>query len=341
MSHKHEPTEVRTRSLNRRLLYGLIGALILLGGFALYEQIVSATRETPRHLAKPSIVPERKEKLVLGCDTRQFQDWSNQCTRIIGYADVLLPPNETATKLVISYDGDRIELFGMVPKAYHYRFYTNALPTLAVLRGEHYVADRSFFNEHISPTITVGKVRATLAWSANPHWAAPRAATAQLINAFRKGSKASITFAHWGEGGGQRAEISLFGFSAALRNFEPHPRFESTESPSSISVSDAVRLVGGMLVPNQLGVEFSDLKGVVNPKGSGVFVYVARTRFGGVERKFIWFVSGKTVMKLNGATHKLAPAVPFARNAPASVWAGTGLTPGSVRPAGLALAFGD
>jgi hypothetical protein len=69
-------------------------------------------------------------------------------------------------------------------------------------------------------------------------------------------------------------------------------------------------------------------------------VYVTKTRYSSVERLFVWFVSGRIALKLNGATHNLTPSLAFPRDAPPDFWEKTGLSASNATKTGLELAFG-
>ncbi len=313
-------------------------ALVVFIGLGVWRVVIldQATPTSPVTVqssnSRISVTPRRS---VLECSPRQHRDWSNQCARIIAYAEVMFPPAELPTKLTISYNGGHVRLFGMVPTYYHLKFYTDELPVLASIAGAAYVADRSFFNENFPPVLAVGDVIVPLSWDGQPHWAASKSESDRLVAAFKDGSKVDIEYAHLGWGKGQRSQVSLLGFTAALQEFrrtEPRSTTQQQVDPS--------RIIAKMIAGNRLAITGDDLKTLSNPNGAGHFVYVPQTRFYGVERLFIWFVNGGHVVKLNGATHTLTPNVPYPRSADYDIWQGTGFKPADVTTIGLGLAFG-
>lgn len=89
--------------------------------------------------------------------------------------------------------------------------------------------------------------------------------------------------------------------------------------------SPSVQVVASSLGSNKLGVSASDLREKPNPKGDGVFVYVPKTRFSGVERFVIWMVIDGQAYPLNGATKDVTPNLKWPREAPDSVWRRTNI----------------
>jgi hypothetical protein len=66
------------------------------------------------------------------------------------------------------------------------------------------------------------------------------------------------------------------------------------------------------IAPNQLGVGGATFRVKRNPAGTGSFVYEPQTRFGDVERKFVWWVGGDgTAYAVNGASKTLTPRLDF------------------------------
>lgn len=66
------------------------------------------------------------------------------------------------------------------------------------------------------------------------------------------------------------------------------------------------------LEPNKLGVGGATFRVKRNPAGAGSFVYEPQTRFAGVERKLVWWVSGDgTAYAVNGASKPLTPRLEF------------------------------
>ena len=269
------------------------GAVVLFAKPQIAEKtLATMAQQTPSTNSSKSTQP---------CAPRKFKDWSNLCSQIIGYTNVQISQAEVATKLTLSYDGERIRLSGIVPEWYHQKFFTNIVPVFAVIDGKRFVEERYFFNGRFPCTVKVGDTTVKLAWDGMPHWIASATNTKLLIRAFRAGSIAEIQYAHLGRGKGQTANVSLMGFTAALRAFEGKSEKNNQKIAVSITPDDAVRLVAKKFAPNKLGVKQNELRTVQNPYGTGIFVYVPGTRFRGIERKFVWFVVGKTAIKLNGA----------------------------------------
>lgn len=91
------------------------------------------------------------------------------------------------------------------------------------------------------------------------------------------------------------------------------------------SQTRAIQLVSSLLEYNDLNIRASDLRGKNNPKGQGVFVYVPKTRFRGVERYIAWVVIDGRAYSINGATKNVTPSLPWPREAPDAAWKKTNL----------------
>jgi len=67
------------------------------------------------------------------------------------------------------------------------------------------------------------------------------------------------------------------------------------------------------LRPNPLGVGGARFRVKRNPAGTGAFVYEPQTRFSGVERKLVWWVSDQgEAFPVNGAAKAVTPDLEFA-----------------------------
>ncbi|MCK4783889.1 MAG: hypothetical protein KAV87_09080 [Desulfobacteraceae bacterium] len=116
---------------------------------------------------------------------------------------------------------------------------------------------------------------------------------------------------------------------------EPHDRTEVVQPDSTQQVSSPttdrrnaeIDTVSISLGSNHLGIEPTDLRGMDNPKGEGVFVYVEQTRFSGVRRFILWLVLDGNAYPLNGATKGVTPSLPWPREAPEEQWSRTNLDP--------------
>jgi len=94
--------------------------------------------------------------------------------------------------------------------------------------------------------------------------------------------------------------------------------------------SEAKKIVSQNLQPliaSRLEIRSSVLLTSVNPGGEGIFVYVAKSRYIGVRRLFIWLVIEGQAYPLNGASKNLTPSLPWPRDADPRVWQKTRLNP--------------
>ena len=91
------------------------------------------------------------------------------------------------------------------------------------------------------------------------------------------------------------------------------------------NLHQATEVVKASLGVNEFKVTESDLRAIKNRKGGGVFVYVPKTRFKGVERFILWMVIDGNAYALNGATKNITPDLPWPRKAPEKTWDKTGL----------------
>lgn len=111
-----------------------------------------------------------------------------------------------------------------------------------------------------------------------------------------------------------------------------------TSTPDLVSL--AIQAVADNLPSNNLlDIQVEDLKGMENPNGEGIFVYVEETRFSGVERFILWLVIDGIPYPVNGATKDVTPDLPWPREAAEGVWDRTGLSPYSATEA-IEIVFG-
>ena len=294
---------------------------------------VTPSTKSLRRMISPVSVEQCPEKRVIS-------DWHSQCKRIFSYT--IIPPtwdDEHPTRLTLVYDGERVSIVALVPDWYHRKFYTNEMPVIAIIDGEKYVPNRSWFVESRPPKVSVGQdIFDDFEWKQDAQWVASVEASEKLIDAFRKGVSAEVAFTADGK---KTAIISLSGFSAALDAATVVTKSSATASVTPQTDTQAVNEVERHLTKNVFGVTRSSLKPVKNPKGQGYFVYVPETRFPGIEyeRKFIWFVGNGATLRLNGATSILTPDLPWPRDVDWKVFEGAGVDQSNITEFGLSLAF--
>lgn len=102
---------------------------------------------------------------------------------------------------------------------------------------------------------------------------------------------------------------------------------EKQVSAPGIQEKAAIGTVAASIGPNKLGIERNDLRAKPNPMGDGMFVWVIKTRFNGVQRLLIWVVLEGTAYPLNGSTKSITPGLPWPREANPTIWKRTGLNP--------------
>ena len=100
---------------------------------------------------------------------------------------------------------------------------------------------------------------------------------------------------------------------------------DAVAGPGPSTKQSPIGLVSASLGDNKLQIRAADLRSVPNPKGQGVFVYVPKTRFRGVERYILWMVIDGEAYSMNGATKNVTPQLVWPREAPASTWRKTAL----------------
>jgi hypothetical protein len=112
----------------------------------------------------------------------------------------------------------------------------------------------------------------------------------------------------------------------------PSDRSQNNLNPPSPSATresseevNAVKIVSASVESNNLNVTSGDFRTRKNPKGDGVFVYVPRTRFFGVERYVIWMVIDSKAYALNGPSKMVTPSLPWPRDADEATWVKTGI----------------
>jgi len=113
----------------------------------------------------------------------------------------------------------------------------------------------------------------------------------------------------------------LITFAAIIVLFWSFPAYGEDDLYARGLVIQALKL------PNKLGVGGREFRTKSNPRGKGVFVYDARTRFHGVKRYLLWLVVDDQTYPLNGASKNLTPALKWPREANQKIWKATGLNP--------------
>ena len=222
-------------------------------------------------------------------------------------------------------------------RTYHERFYTTKPATHIRLNQKDYVSVRSFFNERFPGTLTVdGTQVAPLSVRNGSQLKSQAADSDAIVQAFKRGDSAVVEYVSSLYGRGQKVSFSLLGFTKSYSALAP----VTAPSKPNRSEADPISIIGPLLAGNQFSVRPSDLALRKNPQGKGAFVYVTKTRYSSVERLFVWFVSGRIALKLNGATHNLSPSLAFPRDAPPDFWEKTGLSASNATKTGLELAFG-
>ncbi len=277
-------------------------------------------------------------------DRRIFSDWHSQCEYIFSFDETpLYYEDGVKTRLTLIYDGRNLRLVAMVPDWFHNRFYTNRMPTLAVLSPTTYVAERAFFSGHNrSPVLTVGdRSFSSFRWTGDDeHWIASETDTANFLDVLLDGAEVDVQYFNMAAGE-ETATISLSGFSTALEYIDFGSAAAEVNETPPMTPSAAIAAIAHLLTTNSFGVSADNLVAHPNPQGRGYFVSVPETRFSGAERKFIWFVVNGTAMKLNGATNNLTPDLPWPREVGSDALDGSGLWASEVLRVGLALAFSE
>ncbi|MCL4191901.1 MAG: hypothetical protein KJZ87_09150 [Thermoguttaceae bacterium] len=144
--------------------------------------------------------------------------------------------------------------------------------------------------------------------------------------------------------------VLLFVFMALFGAwFGPPPTTSDTSKPTTPapsqpireeSATDAKRLVArGLVRDNERGVTADDLIAKPNPRGDGMLVYVAESRFDGVLRPLVWMVIEDQAYPLNSPSKGVTPSLPWPREGPEAVWKRTGLDPYSAGEA-IDIVFG-
>lgn len=298
----------------------------------------SPTDDAQQAASEPNVqTASSPRRSVSDCWPAQFRSWYNQCTKILTYIHVQLPPETKATKLTLSYDGKRVRLSALKSKEHLAEFYTKTPPVFAKFGGRPFYGAPFFFKRYDPTAISVGEIEAELTWDGLPNWVASEADSRKLVQAFVEELSTDVAYGADNDSKTRyfKDSISLLGFAAALNDFEgstpTRSNGQSTASPFD--------LITPNLAGNSFKVSRNDLRRKKNPFGEGYFVYVPKTRFNGTERLFIWFVNQGHAVKLNGATNNLTPDLPFPREAQYEMWAGSGLTHDNVTQVGLETVF--
>lgn len=239
-----------------------------------------------------------------------------------------------------------VRLSALSSRAYHERFFTNDYPTHLSLNGVEYVPFRDFLNDGADGSATIAASEEKPQEDARPFQFASRnhfqlaiagEPAADFLRAAVEGRAVEIEFVTL-MGGKKHVRFSMQGLGALLEEFT----FEQAAAAPAATAEQAIeRIVRELPADNRFGVTRAELRVITNPSGGGHFVYAPETRYGGVERVFIWFVYRERPFKLNGATHNLTPDVPFPNVVTGEFWEGSGVDEYSVTPAGLRAAFPD
>lgn len=269
--------------------------------------------------------------------------WEKDCSsaecKIYTYTDVSQSGSSEPVRIFLEISAsNNIILTALNTRAYHERFFTTKPPTHIRLNQNAYVPVKVYFNERFPGTLTVdGKQIAPLPVRNESQLKSKAADFDAIVQAFKLGTSATVEYASSLYGKGQKVSFSLLGFTKSYGSLSP------TTAPAGRVVAkaaDPISVLKPLLAGNRFSVNARDLAVKENPHGSGAFVYATKTRYSGVERFFVWFVSGDTALKLNGATHNLTPSLPFPRDASLDFWDGTGLSSNNATKTGLTLAFG-
>ncbi len=274
---------------------------------------------------------------TIACELGTYRAWHNDCKRISAATDVLVEPSSVPTKLLLLYDGQVVRLTAAIPLSYYQRFRTGTPATIVVFGSSSFVADLDFFNERFPAILRIGSQQFMLEWDGAPHWRLRQQLTDAAIEAFRNGTTIELEYAHLILGKGQRREISLMGFSAALNAFGVRKAVEFRVQPSP---SAANSIVARHIGPNQFEINMRDLVAKANPHGRGYFVFIPKKEYFGFERLFVWFVNAGVASSLNGATVQLTPNLSVPRLAQRAIWQDSGLTETTALDVGLTVAFG-
>ena len=105
----------------------------------------------------------------------------------------------------------------------------------------------------------------------------------------------------------------VHGVAQDLRTYRERARSDDAATiEEAFFHAEARALVIQEIEPNRLRVAGRDLRVKRHPNGLGCFVYEPRTRFNGVERKIVWWVSeDKAAFVVNGATAPLTPTLEY------------------------------
>ena len=284
--------------------------------------------------------PLKAASSVDDCKVLTNNTWQYHCQRILAYS-IISPiwEGEFPTKLTLTYDGDRVNIMGLIPFSVHTKYSTSIPETIAKIDNFSYVGNNTFFVKELPPTITINGTKYNkFQWEGHNHWAATKDETVKLLSAFKQGHVAKIAFNYSGDGL-KFTEISLTGFSKTLSEAIGRNKTTAVISQKLVSNLDAIKLVSKHIGQNTFNVGGDDLSVITNPNGKGIFVYAPETRYSGTERLFIWFVKDGQVVKLNGATNALTPDLAFPRHVDPKLWRDTGLISQQATKTGLSLAF--
>lgn len=325
-----EHRKARYRAKTRRVLAvgGLVGVVVIVVAAALrpsptkqpsFPEPVTASLEN----SGPSVaLPNR-------CSPEQHKDWISECDRALVWSSVLFPAEGEPHRLTLEVDAlGNVRLLSLTPRDYYLKFYTRAPQTYGRLNGQIFVPDPQFWR-HTDRGLTVrfepqGRV-IRFRYNADRHWETTDPDTIDLI---KEGT--SIEF----QARDKAIRLSLSGATAAIEALSEPVDGSPEPTPRQI-----LSLIARTFDNNKFNVTNGDLSYLPNPKGAGIFVYIAETNYYGVERNFLWFANAGKIVKLNGATHALSPYLQWPIEAPVEIWDRTGLSSETVLKVGLALAY--
>jgi len=123
-----------------------------------------------------------------------------------------------------------------------------------------------------------------------------------------------------------------------LNASSPGVATESTQQSSE--EASAIMLVSASIESNKIDVTSNDLRAKKNPKGDGIFVYVPKTRYSGVERYVIWMVVDSKAFALNSPSKMVTPSLPWPRETDDVTWSKTGINKYNSASEAIEILFG-
>lgn len=325
-AHRKAKQTARTRWLLRAVLATVLGIPALTVLFASPSYNKQEAGEIDER-AKVSMAPATS--LPRRCTDQGHRDWISECDRAVTWRKVLFPLEEEPHRLTLEIDAaGTVRLLGLTPRDYYLRFYTRAPQTYGVFDGVALIPDPHFWRNTDRglgvKVLPQGKV-ITFRYSGDRHW---ETSAQDAIGLIKSGTEIEFPARD------KTVRLSLLGATAAI---EALPR-ASVDAPVQTNRA-VIAQIGAKLGGNRFKVTEEDLRITPNPRGAGLFVYVPKTDYFGVERKFIWFANAGEIAKLNGATHSLSPSLPWPREAAFELWNESNLSSESVLSVGLTSAF--